>query len=719
MKRLCLLLCLASSSLALGQERPKIGLALGGGSARGIAHAGVLEWLEEQQIPIDYIAGTSMGGLVGGAYATGMSGAEIRVFLREIDWDLLFIGEPPYELRPFRRKEDRRQLPAHFELGLKQGASIPGGLDPGHQVGLVLSNMALAHSSIDDFDRLPTPFRTIATDLTLAEVVVIGEGSLTSALLSTMAIPAVFPPVRRGDRVLADGGLLNNVPADVARAMGADVVIAVDVGAVRNPVKLDSAVSAASQAIDVMMADDTRRTLENADVVITPDLRGFGSLDWRRSDALADLGRVAAEEHQEALDAYRLDDEAWAGFLEARAARTATAVMEPDFVEVVGAGRWTETVIRELAPFVGTPLDEAELQRSLTRITGTDRFESLRYEQKVTDGSLGLLITAKEKTHGPPFMRFAVDVNNERDDIDFNFSARLAMLDVGKPEAEMRIQGDLGSELGAAAEYYWPFAKGALFMAPRTFYTRATVNEFEGDDLVANRRERRAGGAFDIGVRTFTSAELRVGYQLSNVESTVRVGDPVLPQPTGKEELFRTRLVIDRVDAPLIPTKGVRLVSSLEWFPSAPETESSFGRFRVDGRGYIPVGDGHSIFLGGAAGFSFGDALPVLYGFTLGGPFRLSSFQPEAFRDENLAFATGGYLRKIGRMPDILGGPIYGIAIAETGMVFSDFDLSDLEYSAGGGLVVDTILGPVVGLLSGGSNGTFRFYVAIGRSLGN
>jgi NTE family protein len=183
----------------------------------GIAHVGVLEWLEEHQISVDFIGGT---------FATGMSGTEVRTFLREVDWDLVFLGEAPYNLKAFRRKEDRREFPAKLEIGLRGGVKFPSGLDPAHQIGLLLSHIALPYSEVAHFDELPTPFRCVATDMESAEVVVLEDGSLSQALLATMAIPGVFPPVRRRGQVLADGGLLDNVPADVIPRERVDFIIA-------------------------------------------------------------------------------------------------------------------------------------------------------------------------------------------------------------------------------------------------------------------------------------------------------------------------------------------------------------------------------------------------------------------------------------------------------------------------------------------------------------
>lgn len=716
MKSVVVGLLLLVAPVAYAQERLRVGLALGGGSARGIAHVGVLEWLEENQIPVDFVAGTSMGGLVGGTFAIGMSGAEVRTFLRNVDWDLIFLGEAPYGLKTFRRKEDRRQFPVKLEIGLKGGVKFPSGLDPAHQIGLLLSRIALPYSTIADFDQLPTPFRCVATDMERSKVVVLEDGSLSQALLATMAIPGMFPPVQRDGKVLSDGGLLDNVPADVIPEERVDVIIAVDVGAIKDTGDLDSALTAASQAIEVMMAASTRRSLESADVVITPDLRGVGSFDWRRSDAIADVGRRAMEEHREVLEAYRLDDAAWAEYLEARRAKTRVYDRIPAFIDVSGVDDdLKQRIETRLTPFVGEPLDILAWNDELTAITGTERYESLRYEETELDGASGLLVPTKQKSYAPPLLRFNVGISNETQDVDFNFGTRFVALDVGKTGAEARVQGDIGVILGAAAEYYYPFIGRTVFVAPRVFAFREFRSQFEDEILVASRRDRRAAVAVDVGVTSLRNAELRIGYQLGDFESSVRVGDQELPELAGREEFYRARFVYDGHNASLIPTRGIRTVTEIQWYENAPGAERNFGLARTEIAAFVPRGVSDSIFLIGRAGASLGGAAPFLYDFSLGGPFRLSAFELDAFRGDNLLYGSVGYMREISRLPDILGGAVYLTGLVEVGSAFDDFDDAEYSFSAGGGLLMDTGIGPLFAIVSGGTGGEFKFYFTLGR----
>src|SRR5262245_19497609 len=278
-------------------QRPKIGLALSGGGARGFAHIGVLEWFERNRIPVDYVAGTSMGGLLGALYAMGMTPDEMRACAANIDWDKMLEGRPAYDELSFRRKEDRRAYPTTLERGAKNGLSVPVGINPGHQINLVFDRLTLPYSTIKTFDDLPIPFRCVATDMVAAEPVVLKDGSLAEALRATMAIPGVFTPVELDGRVLADGGLLNNIPVDVVKAMGADVVIAVNVGTpLGKREDIDSLTGMLSQVIGVATIGNDRRSLKLADYVITPALGQYSVSDFTEGATLAKLGFEGATE---------------------------------------------------------------------------------------------------------------------------------------------------------------------------------------------------------------------------------------------------------------------------------------------------------------------------------------------------------------------------------------------------------------------------------------
>src|SRR5262252_4561665 len=251
---------LLTSSAWAQPARPTVGVAFGGGSARGLAHIGVIQWFEEHHVPIDVAAGTSMGGLVGGGFATGMSADELRTLITTTDWDMMF-GASSFAFKNVRRKEDARSYPSRLEFGLKHGLSAPTSLNDGQQVDFLLQRITAAYFGLTKFDDLPTPFRAVAVDLKAGERVVLDSGSLATALRATMSLPGIFPPVERDGRVLVDGGALDNVPADVVRGLGPTVVVAIDVGAAPEE-KVDvSMFGLMGRTVDAMMRAATRAAL--------------------------------------------------------------------------------------------------------------------------------------------------------------------------------------------------------------------------------------------------------------------------------------------------------------------------------------------------------------------------------------------------------------------------------------------------------------------------
>src|SRR5215475_3684954 len=262
-----------TQSPARQQTRPRIGVALEGGGALGLAHIGVLEWFEEHHIPVDYVAGTSMGGLVGGLYASGKSPRELEKIVAAQHWDVIIGGQTPYQDLSYRRKEDSRDYPTFIQFGLKKGLSLPAGLNAGHQIHLLIDRELLPYADLKSFDELPIPYRCVATDLVSGKEVVFGEGSIPLAMRASMSIPGVFKPVRNGDQVLVDGGLVGNLPSEVVRKMGADIVIAVHLEVA--PVKADeiqSFFSVLGRSVDVIVHENELRGLSAADLVVTVDL---------------------------------------------------------------------------------------------------------------------------------------------------------------------------------------------------------------------------------------------------------------------------------------------------------------------------------------------------------------------------------------------------------------------------------------------------------------
>jgi NTE family protein len=709
--------------------RPKIGLALGGGSAKGLAHIGVLRWFEEHHVPVDLISGTSMGGLVGGTYATGLSPAELAALMKGTDWDLMFLSDSPFKYKTFRRKQDKRAYPSQLEFGLKGGLSAPAGLNPGQQVALMLDRIALPYYDVESFDELPTPFRCVATDLKTAEIVVLSKGRLATAMRATMSLPALFAPVSDGDRLLVDGGTLNNIPADVVRAMGADVVIAVDVSAETNLEKQEreTLFSTLGKTIATMMDAGTKRALASADLIIDPDLTGLGSLSWRESEALAARGYQAAEKMAPTLLKYAVGDDEYRALAAARQARRRTSLPVPTAIEVVGVPLIEQEYIKaELSENIGKPLDADRIARGILRIDGSDRYEYLTYRVASGPNGPGLLVTARAKGYGPPFLAIGTELSNvDSSNFAVNLSGRVTMYDVLGRASELRLDGVLGTRQRAAAEVYLPVAGSRVFLAPRGYFDRSLRNSYEADKLVGEYRVRRTGAGVSVGVNAGRNVEFRAGYDIAKVQGTVRVGSPDLPEASGTERYASVQAVYDGQNSPIVPSKGLFLSGSLRRYLSAPtitvgsaapitlRNPDRYWQGDLVASLFVKVHGQDRVFTRVGAGSSFGD-VPLFNRFSLGGPLRMTAFNNDELRGANYLSATGGYLRRVGRLPDVIGGNVYIGSWLEAGSAFDRWNTAVWHGDAALGVVMETLVGPVFAGGGVGFDGHGRFYVGIG-----
>jgi NTE family protein len=722
LKPVMTLLWLCAISAAYPQEaargnRPTVGLALGGGSARGLAHVGVLQWLEDHRVPVDYIAGTSMGSIIGGLYATGMSSAEIAAVLRKADWDEFFIGDVPYADQSYRREQDAREYPVRFVYGLKGGFRLPRGVEPGHLLGLMLDHYTLPYSDVRSFDNLPIPYRAVATDLENAERVVLQNGALPQAIRASMAIPGIFTPVVIDGRLLCDGGLLDNVPADVVKSMGADVVIAVDVGS--KPVDrtyIQSFAGMLDQAITVMMVSRTREILSKADLIIAPDLKSVKSTDWRQSDRIAQLGYECAQTKERFLSTLSLDPGSWNTYLEERQKRMRGEPRKVEFIIVEGAaGKEQEDIRLRLSSFVGQALDTGRLEKDLTEIVGDGRYESMSYELTEEQGRTGLKIIAKEKSYGPPFGRFLLRVNNNRQNaMDVAFGTRLTFYGAGEDRAELRLDLVAGSEQLAAAEYFFPLGRSRWFVMPRAGFNGRTENAYVAGTRLADYRIHQVAGEGDFGYQIGRRSQLTLGYGIGYADAKVISGSPLLPTVKGRTSWAQLQWLFNRLNSPMIPTSGTFVASGLSWIADSPGAAQGYPLGLVQMGWFKPVGRKNTIFALFYGGTTFDKEPSPIYQFTLGGPFRLGAWDLDEFRGNNVLYVSPGYLRKIGRLPDFIGGNVFVGGWIEVGDAFHDFDTANFKVDGSGGLLLESPLGPLFIGGSWGEGGQFKFNFSLG-----
>jgi NTE family protein len=722
---------------AAATARPRIGLALGGGAARGLAHIGVLQWLEEHRVPVDVVAGTSMGGLVGGAYATGMSPAEMRALMRSIDWDAVLLADSPFPAKTFRRKADARAFPARLELGLRHGITLPRGINPGQGISLMLDRLALAYFDLGRFDDLPTPFRCLAMDLRTARPVVLSDGPLSPALRATMAIPGVFTPVELGERVLVDGGVVNNVPGDVVRDMGAGVVIAVDVSSAAQrsraqPLENAGLLAVLDTTLDAMMAAGARKGLDAADLVLLPDLDGLNAASWRMSDDLADRGYRAAAAAADRLLPYAVGEAEFAAHLASRAAKRRTSLPEIRAIRVVGIGTGEQPGIRRaLADSVGRRADPDLIEQGILRVTGGDRYESVSYRIAAGPNGHDLVVMVRSKPYGPPFLALGINVNNfDASHVAGIVSARLTTYGAFGSASETRDDLEVGTRQALAHETVMPLGRSAVFVAPRVAVSRADRTFFAGDRSAGELRTVQSGAGADLGVVAGRAAEVRIGFDAAYLHGTPLVGTPAIASVSGGERFATARLTLDWQDSPVVPRHGLWLRAHLRRYlatadaagPVDPATgaaanltdPSRFWQGEADASVFAPVGTNGRLFGRFAGGTSFG-ARPAFHDFSLGGPLRLGAFSPEQLRGSAYALGVAGALRRVGRLADMAGGDVFVGAWFEAGSAFDEWRTAAWHRAVSAGIVVDTVLGPVFAGGSVGFDGRNRIYVAIGQ----
>ena len=566
------------------QKRLKLGLVLSGGGARGLAHIGVLKWLEEHRVPVDYLAGTSMGGLVGGMYSMGMTPDEMTSFIKGINWEEAFASVPKYEDLPFRRKEDRRTYQVALQLGAKHGISLPTGLSTGQYIDAMIARVTLPYSNIATFDDLPIPYRCMATDFLDGKPVTMKDGSLATAMRATMSIPGVFPPVDRDGKVLVDGYLLNNIPTDAMREMKPDIVVAVDVGTPLGDLKaIQSFGGILGQANIIMTLDSDRRNLRLADVIIAPELGDHSTLNFSRIDEVIALGYQGAGSKAAILEKFSLDDATWQQYLSARKAKTLAAVSVPDEIQITGVNEKAQGIIRaKLERFAGKPLDTKDLETVLTRTAAEGRYQSLVYRMTKSQSDPNrnvLVVTVKEKSYAPPTVDFSIAMEaSDIDDLHFSVGTRFTLFDVGKYGSEWRNDFRIGYRSLLASEYLYPLGQKGLFAAPRAYFSRGIENIFSSEGArTADYQANRSGIGMDLGFRTRRS-ELRTGYEIGRFNADVHTGTPEITSVSGKVSLARVRWAFDSADSATIPSRGLRFSTEGRWVMDAPLSADPFPR---------------------------------------------------------------------------------------------------------------------------------------------
>ena len=690
-------------------KRPRIGLVLSGGGARGAAHVGVLKALEKLHVPVDYIAGTSMGAIVGGLYASGKSPEEIEQILTTADWTTLFTDEPPRKNTPFRRKQDDRRYVA-LEVGLdRKGLHTGVGVIAGQHLNAFLETLMLKSGQVDNFEKLPIPFRCVATDIVTGDKVVLSKGHLAQAIRASMSIPAVFAAVEIGDHLLVDGGLTDNLPVDIARAMGADVVIAVDIST--PPLtreQLKSFIAVSSQMVNILMKKNVEEQAKLADILIRPDLKGFKSMNFKEAGTLVPVGNQAALDRAPELSRFAVDEAEYT----ARQTRL-RSLLPPlpaklDFVKFEGTDAKSEALVRgKLSTKPGQPFDAQKISIDLDRVYNAGDFESVAFGLRTVDGKQGLVLQAKPNSLGPYVMRFGVQLSTDfRNQSNWAVLAGLRVTRLNALAAEWKSDLEVGLNRQLYTEFYQPLDPLARwFVAPYADYSN--IREDLYSDIYSGFNEastyRIVQGALgvDLGLSLGQYGEVRLGPRWGHVHFDDVIG-PDLFRKYGYHTNARlagiqTALTLDHLDSADFPTQGYLLEARNFNSLSALGADDDYRRVSLRWKGFGT--SGRNTFLAGlAAGSALGTDLPPYAFFQAGGFETFAGYEPGQLVGRYYGVVRLGYSRRIGELPPMLGKGFYLYFFTDVGNAWlrgRDIGWNDIRYSGTVAFGTDTRMGPL------------------------
>ena len=705
---------------ATAHGRQKIGLVFEGGGALGLAHIGVIEWIEAHHIPVDYVAGTSMGGLVGGLYASGLSVDEIKEFVHRIDWDMVLSGQVPFQAVGYRRKEDKLAYPNRLEFGLKGGFRLPGGLNSGAAVNLLFDRTMLPYWDLKSFNDLPIPFRCVATELNTGQPHVFEDGPLPRALRSTMSIPGVFAPVRSGNDLYADGAAVDNLPVDVARSMGAQVIISsyLSTGPV-DPASLNSIVGVAGRNVSIMVAANEIRSLKDSNVVISSDVSKYGALEFSKTNEIIPIGEKAAALMSVELEKYALNDADWEVYVAQRQARRRTKVPLPQFVEIDGLqGVQKKQVNQEFKKYVGQQVDPEKLEKSIANLQGTGLFSSINYNIVDRDGKPGLLIHPITKNYGPPFMNLgftilAMDSNN----VQFGIGARATFYNVVGPGSEVRLDGGLGQTAGITGELFKPLKPGwRAFVAPHAYLTHQIEPYYVGSEQLDQYKERRNGLGVDFGYLFNARTEIRVGEDIQWFSETRTIGQPGGNEFSIVPGVSKIRFQYLGQNDYMVPTKGTFMTTTYNYYTKSPFNSGGFSQMSGRVEHFFPIRSQGFIAASATGGTSFGADNLGLAGLSLGGPLRLSAYSRNELLGTDYFLGQLGYMHKIVQLNPVFADAIYAGGFYEIGKMYgANSQAPTLPNDVTGLVVIKTLIGPVFGGLSIGDSDHRKWYFGLGR----
>ena len=701
--------------------RPRVGLVLSGGAAHGLAHVGVLKVLEEMRVPVDVVAGTSMGAIVGGLYASGMSPREMEDLLISIDWDDLFDDRPARSTLSFRRKQDDLLNYVDLEMGItRKGIAFPSGLVAGQKLSFLLKTVTLGTVGVADFDHLPIPFRCVATDIGTGGKVVLSDGSLAEAIRASMSLPAVFSPVKRGDRLLVDGGLVDNLPVGEAEAMGAQLLVAVDVSSQAvDPEKLKSFGGILGRTISLPIKENVAASVSRASVVLRPEVKDVSGMDFARAAELVARGEAAARADAAKLASLSVSEEEYRAFLERVRGRKPPAPVV-DAIQTVSAGVDPRQITSRLETTAGRPLDVSVLERDLGRIYEMGTFETVEFRLLEDEGRHVLVIDARPKSWGPTFLRIGTGFeSNLQGDATVALRATVHAMQLNARGGELKATLELGTVPGLNLELYQPLDfRGRFFANVQGSVSRSLGRVAVEKGPVGEARitiyQASGGGGFTLG----SWGQLRAGLFRGTGRAEILISEE--PLDTVRFDLAGVYLgaSVDTLDDLAFPQTGTLASADLYTFPEWIGNQDTYYQLHAKGVQALPIGRKSSAVFTLGWEDALGSHTPYYMQFQLGDFTRFAALSRENAVGERAAYAAATLLRRVGSLPTRVGRGIYVGGTFELGRGWTkreDSSLTNLRPAGSLFAGADTVLGPVYAGLGVNYGGTSTVYVLLGR----
>jgi NTE family protein len=567
---------------------------------------------------------------------------------------------------------------------------------------------------------LPIPFRCVATDLTTGKEHIFKDGSLAQAMRSTMSIPGVFAPVEHGTQVFTDGAAVNNLPVDVARKMGADIVIAVylDTGAF-NKSSLNSLVGVAGRNVDILVAANEQKNMADANVLLKADVSKYTSGDFEKSAEIIPKGVEVAEQHAAELEKYRVSDAEWQAYLKQRNSRRRTALPEPTFVDIYGMhGVQQAEVANEFQRYINKPVDTQKIEDTIVDLQGTGIYSSISYNLVDRDGTTGLLVRPRLKSYGPPFLNIGLTLSsNDSNDIQLGVGGRATFFGMVGPGSELRVNASVGEVAGINGELYKPLiATKRYFVAPRIYYQHTVTAFFSGSQQLAEYTQQKNGFGVDLGYRFNGRAELRVGEDYQWYGESLRIGTPI-------EQVFHITPFVTNIsfqylgqDNVQVPTQGTEFRTRYIYSTQRPNSAAGYSQWDSTVAHFIPAGKRGIVFGTGSGGTSFKATDLGLAGFALGGPLRLSAYHRGELLGSDYFLAQTGYLYRLVKLNPVIGDSIYATGFYEIGKVWnSPAGTPSLPNDFSAAVIMKTLIGPIYGGASIGDSDHRKWFFGLGR----